>query len=59
MAVLHGVGWDIMPTVRQNFLAWTEAFGIVPRLEKVFTSPAGTVVFEIYAVDGSAPSTGR
>ena len=59
LAVLHGVGWDIMPTVRQNFLAWTEAFGIVPRLEKVFTSPAGTVVFEIYTVDGSAPSTGR
>ena len=59
LAVLHGVGWDIMPTVRQNFLAWTEAFGIVPRLEKVFTSPAGTVVFEIYAVDGSAPSPRR
>jgi hypothetical protein len=59
LAVLHGVGWDIMPTVRQNFLAWTEAFGIVPRLERVFTSPAGTVVFEIYTVDGSAPSTGR
>ena len=59
LAVLHGVGWDIMPTVRQNFLAWTEAFGIVPRLERVFTSPAGAVVFEVYAVDGSVAPSGR
>ena len=49
-----------MPTVRPNFLAWSEALGIVPRLERVFTSPAGTVVFEVYAVDGSAdPEPGR
>jgi hypothetical protein len=59
LAVLHGVGWDIMPTVRPNFLAWTEAFGIVPRLERVFTSPAGAVVFEVYTVDGSTAPTGR
>ena len=33
----------------------SEAFGIRPRLERAFRSPAGTVVFEVYAVDGRRP----
>ena len=53
LAILHGAGSDIMPAVRPNFLKWCAALGIVPRLERVFTSPAGTVIFEVYAVDGS------
>ena len=59
VAVLHGAGWDIMPAVRPNFLAWSETFGLVPRLERVFTSPAGAVVFEVYALDGAATPSGR
>jgi hypothetical protein len=59
VAVLHGAGWDIMPAVRPNFLAWSETFGIVPRLERVFTSPAGAVVFEVYALDGAGTPSGR
>jgi hypothetical protein len=58
LAILHADGWDIMPAVRPNFLAWTEAFGIIPRLERVFRSPAGTVVFEVYALDGSRAPAG-
>jgi len=38
---------------RPNFLKWCAALGIVPRLERVFTSPAGAVIFEVYTVDGS------
>ena len=30
-----------------------------PRLERVFTSPAGAVVFEVYAVDGAGTPSGR
>ena len=59
LAVLHGAGGDIMPAVRPNFLKWCAALGIVPKLERVFTSPAGTVIFEVYAVDGSRTPTGH
>ena len=59
LAVLHHAGWDIMPSVRPNFLAWCDAFGIEPRIERVFTSPAGTPVFEVYGGDGAGAPTGR
>ena len=54
LAILFGPGGDVNAFgTRPNFLKWCAAFGIVPRLERVFTSPAGTVIFEVYAVDGS------
>jgi hypothetical protein len=52
LAILHGAGWDIMPTVRKNFMEWAAAFGMAPTIDRVFTSPAGTVIFEVYSVDG-------
>jgi 4-amino-4-deoxy-L-arabinose transferase-like glycosyltransferase len=55
LAILHGVGGDNMPPVRENFMVWTRSFGLTPRLERTFTSPAGTVIFEVYSVDGSRP----
>jgi dolichyl-phosphate-mannose-protein mannosyltransferase len=58
LAILHGPGWDIMPTVRKNFLEWADAFGMVPTLDRVFTSPAGTVIFEVYSVDGLRGTSG-
>ena len=60
LAILYGPGGDINNfAVRPNFLKWCAAMGIVPRLERVFTSPAGAVIFEVYAVDGSLTSTGQ
>jgi hypothetical protein len=53
LAILHRAGGDIMPNVRENFVAWTRSFGLAPRLERTFPSPAGTVIFEVYSVDGS------
>jgi Dolichyl-phosphate-mannose-protein mannosyltransferase len=59
LAILHGRGWDIMPSVRSNFMKWSAAMGMVPKLVRVFTSPAGTVVYEVYAVDGSRTASGQ
>ena len=60
LAILYGPGGDINNfNVRPNFLKWCAALGIVPRLERVFTSPAGAVIFEVYAVDGSRTPTGH
>jgi hypothetical protein len=53
LAILYGTGADNAFGTGPNFLKWCAALGIVPRLERVFTSPAGTVIFEVYAVDGS------
>jgi hypothetical protein len=54
LAILYGPGGDVNAYgTRANFLKWCAALGIVPRLERVFTSPAGTVIFEVYAMDGS------
>lgn len=58
LAILHGRGWDIMPAVRKNFMEWARVFGMVPTLDRVFTSPAGTVIFEVYSVDGSRSASG-
>jgi 4-amino-4-deoxy-L-arabinose transferase-like glycosyltransferase len=58
LAILHGPGWDIMPTARKNFMEWADAFGMVPTLDRVFTSPAGTVIFEVYSVDGLWSASG-
>jgi hypothetical protein len=58
LAILHGPGWDIMPAVRKNFMEWAEVFGMVPTLDRVFTSPAGTVIFEVYSVDGLGSASG-
>jgi hypothetical protein len=58
LAILHGSGWDIMPPVRKNFMDWAQAFGMVPTLDRVFTSPAGTVIFEVYTVDGLRNASG-
>lgn len=58
LAILHGPGWDIMPAVRKNFMEWAKAFEMVPTLDRVFTSPAGTVIFEVYSVDGSRRGSG-
>ncbi len=58
VAVLFGPRWDIMPTVRENFTAWARTFGLAPVLERVFKSPAGTVIFEVYSVDGTHDASG-
>ena len=44
---------------RSNCLKWCAALGIVPKLERVFTSPAGTVIYEVYSVDGSRTQAGQ
>jgi hypothetical protein len=59
LAILHGPGWDIMPSVRKNFMEWAHGFGMAPVLDRVFTSPAGTVIFEVYSVDGSRSASGK
>jgi 4-amino-4-deoxy-L-arabinose transferase-like glycosyltransferase len=54
LAILYGPGGTVNDFgTGPNFLKWCAAMGIVPRLERVFTSPAGTVIYEVYAVDGS------
>ncbi|HKA60671.1 MAG TPA: hypothetical protein VKD28_18790, partial [Gemmatimonadales bacterium] len=53
-----GDGFNNFDT-RPNFLKWCAALGIVPRLERAFTSPAGTIIYEVYSLDGSRPPTGH
>ncbi|MBA3496252.1 MAG: glycosyltransferase family 39 protein [Gemmatimonadales bacterium] len=53
LAVLHGRGWDIMPTARANFSVWAASFGLTPSLDRTFSSPAGTTIFEVYSLDGA------
>jgi hypothetical protein len=47
-----------MPTVRENFITWARSFGLAPVLERVFKSPAGTVIFEVYSVNGTPDAPG-
>jgi hypothetical protein len=51
LVVLHGSGYDNMPAVRPNFFAWAAAVGLTPTLDRRFTSPAGTTIFEVYAME--------
>ena len=61
LAIMYGPGGDGFNNfgTRPNFLKWCAALGIVPKLERVFTSPAGTVIYEVYSVDGSRIPTGH
>jgi len=61
LAITYGPGGDGFNNfgTKPNFLKWCAALGIVPKLERVFTSPAGTVIYEVYSVDGSRTSTSR
>ena len=51
LAILHGPGEDIFPSVRPNFFAWATSAGVVPVLRRTFISPAGTRVFEVYSLE--------
>jgi 4-amino-4-deoxy-L-arabinose transferase-like glycosyltransferase len=53
LAILHGPGSEIKPPIRKNFSDWADAVGMVPTLDRVFTSPRGAVIFEVYSMDGS------
>jgi len=61
LAITYGPGGDGFNNfgTKPNFLKWCAALGIVPKLERVFTSPVGTVIYEVYSVDGSRTSTSR
>ena len=52
LAILHGRGWDIMPSTRENFTTWAASFRLTPVLDRTFVSPAGTTIFEVYWLDG-------
>jgi 4-amino-4-deoxy-L-arabinose transferase-like glycosyltransferase len=52
LAILHGHGWDIMPSIRENFATWAASFRLTPVLDRTFVSPAGTTIFEVYSLDG-------
>ena len=52
LAILHGRGWDIMPSVRDNFATWATSFRLTPVLDRTLVSPAGTTIFEVYWIDG-------
>jgi hypothetical protein len=39
-------------------MEWAGAFGMEPTLDRVFTSPAGTVIFEVNSVDGLRSASG-
>jgi hypothetical protein len=51
LAVLHGSGYDNMPAVRPNFFTWATTAGLRPTLDRTFTSPAGTPIFEVYSLE--------
>ena len=53
VAILHGRGWDNMPEVRPHFFAWAASFGLAATLERTFSSPAGTPIFEVYSLSGA------
>ncbi|MFL5516124.1 MAG: ArnT family glycosyltransferase, partial [Gemmatimonadales bacterium] len=36
LAILHGRGWDIMPSTRENFASWATSFGLTPVLVRTF-----------------------
>ena len=59
-ATIKPYSWDLNPPTdtRENFIAWTRTFSLVPVLERVFKSPAGTVIFEVYSVDGTRDASG-
>jgi len=61
LAVMYGPDGDGFNNfgTRPNFLKWCAALGIVPKLERVFTSPAGAVIYEVYSLDGSRTPTGH
>lgn len=52
LAILHGRGWDIMPSTRENFVTWAASFRLTPVLDRRLVSPAGTTIFEVYWLDG-------
>ena len=59
LALLHGQGWDIMPSTRENFAAWAASYHLSPVLDRTFVSPAGTTIFEVYSLDGRRPQSLR
>jgi hypothetical protein len=52
LAILHGRGWDIWPSISENFVVWAASFRLTPVLDRALVSPAGTTIFEVYWLDG-------